>query len=363
MSGRFLPREGLTAEPIWRLIKATLLNPLLTLPILLYSNRSRDATTSQTTTTVLLQTTRALFYLGLTKWLSDLLSRGAVNNWRRDRYDWKREVIVVTGGSDGIGGRVVQHLARAQPGLKAIVVLDIQAPTYALPANAFFYSCDITSPSTVGQVAATIRAAHGDATVLINNAGVARGKTLLESSEADVRLTFDVNALAHYWLLHAFLPAMVAADHGMVVTVASLASYAPLPQMVDYASSKAAALSLHEGLAAELVTRYHAPRVRTVAVTQGFTRTALFEGYTNKSTWLMAALEVDTVAEAIVAQVLRGESAHLVLPATAAFVCGSRGWPLWFTTGMRKNGSDAMSVWKGRQVFVDEVLEGRYKKS
>ena len=66
----------------------------------------------------------------------------------------------------------------------------------------------------------------GEPTVLINNAGVARGKTILDSTERDVRFTFDVNALAHYWLAKEFLPDMIKKNHGMVVTVASLASWA-----------------------------------------------------------------------------------------------------------------------------------------
>ena len=97
---------------------------------------------------------------------------------------------------------------------------------------------------------------------------MARGKTILESSEADVRLTFDVNTMSHYWLVKEFLPSMIANNHGMVVTVASIAAYLCTAQMVDYASSKAAALSFHEGLSAELKTRYQAPKVRSVVITQ-----------------------------------------------------------------------------------------------
>jgi all-trans-retinol dehydrogenase (NAD+) len=56
---------------------------------------------------------------------------------------------------------------------------------------------------------------------------------------------------------------MVAANHGMIVTVASYAAYITVPNMTDYGASKAAALAFHEGLTAELKTRYQAPKVRT----------------------------------------------------------------------------------------------------
>lgn len=72
---------------------------------------------------------------------------------------------------------------------------------------------------------------------------------------------------------------MIEQNHGMIVTVASVAAYHTAPDMVDYAASKAASLAFHEGLTAELRVRYGARRVRTVVVNQGYTRTALFEGF------------------------------------------------------------------------------------
>lgn len=74
-------------------------------------------------------------------------------------------------------------------------------------------------------MAQQVRAEVGYPTVLINNAGVARGKSILEAKEKDVRFTFDVNTLAHYWLVQEFLPDMVENNHGMIVTVASIASW------------------------------------------------------------------------------------------------------------------------------------------
>lgn len=185
----------------------------------------------------------------------------------------------------------------AEKGVKT-VILDVQDLTYPKPATASFYKCDITSPSAIADAAASIRREIGEPTVLVNNAGVARGKTILDSTEADIRLTFDVNTLAHYFLAKEFLPSMVRGNHGCVVTVASLAAYVCAPNMVDYASSKAASLSFHEGLTAELVTRYNAPKVRTVLVTQGYTDTALFKGF-GTGDFLSPVLKAETVAEEV----------------------------------------------------------------
>lgn len=147
---------------------------------------------------------------------------------------------------------------------------------------------------------------------------------------------FDVNTLSHYWLAQEFLPDLIAANHGMVVTVASQAGYTVTPNMVDYSASKAAAIAFHEGLAAELVTRYDAGRVRSVLVTQGFTRTGLIGVLTPEDTWFNPLLYPESVAEGIVAQVLKGESGRVVVPGSAGYLCHRlRGYPLWIQHGLR----------------------------
>lgn len=145
---------------------------------------------------------------------------------------------------------------------------------------------------------------------------------------------------------------MVERNHGMIVTVASLAGYVTAPSMVDYAASKSAAIAFHEGLAAELVTHYKAPKVRTVLMCQGYTRTKLFEGFDSK------ALFPETVAEEVVKAVLGGKSKHVVLPELAWGVAPKiRGFPVWMQYGMRKRMDNMMKGWKGRQVVQPSETE------
>lgn len=59
----------------------------------------------------------------MVEYLGDKVS----NNWASDAYDWKKEIVVVTGGSDGIGAIVVKLLA--EKGIK-VAVLDVQELTY-----------------------------------------------------------------------------------------------------------------------------------------------------------------------------------------------------------------------------------------
>ncbi|KAH8814899.1 hypothetical protein F5884DRAFT_664822 [Xylogone sp. PMI_703] len=350
MHNGWLPREGLSIDPIGRLIKRTALNPALTLPLILlahYTKKGEDLSILHPTA---FRRLKSLFYLGLVRWASNYLSRRALNNGVSDKYDWDKEIVVVTGGAGGIGGHIVKLLAKRN--IK-VVVLDVIPMTFEAPSHVYYFKCDITSPTTIAAVAKEIRSNIGTPTILISNAGVARGKTVLDSTEKDIRFTFDVNTLAHYWLAQEFLPAMVENNHGMIVTVASLAAYAGVPGMVDYSSSKAAALSFHEGLAAELKTKYNAPKVRTVIVNQGYTKTPLFAGFNSGNPFLLPPLEPETVAEGIVKQVLSGESGQVVLPGFGVTMMFLRGMPHWYQLGARNGSKDAMTKWHGRQVIKD----------
>lgn len=123
-----------------------------------------------------------------------------------------------------------------------------------------YVKTDLSSVDSIVEAAQVVRTTVGNPTILINNAGVCRGKPILEATDADLRLVFEVNTLSHWAMMREFLPAMVEKNHGHVVTVASIGAYVQAPRMVDYNASKAAALSFHEGLKLELKHLYKAEK-------------------------------------------------------------------------------------------------------
>lgn len=324
---------GFSADVVSHVLHHTILSPWKILPILAlaqYTTKGRELLESRPQ---LLNALKALASIAVISRLSAWLDRRTINNGVSDHYDWNREIVVLTGGSGGIGQRIAQLLGSR--GIK-VAILDITPPTNPLPNSVRFYECNITSPPAIAEAATKIRASFGRPTILINNAGILTGKTILATTEATTRRMFDVNTLAHYWLAQEFLPDMISSNHGMIVTVASQAGYIVTPNMVDYSASKAAAIAFHEGLAAELVTRYQAPRVRTVLVTQGFTRTALIANLTPEDTFVNPLLWPETVAESVVGQVLRGESGHVLVPGVAGSIAQRlRGYPLWIQHSLR----------------------------
>ena len=77
-------------------------------------------------------------------------------------------------------------------------------------------------------------------------------QTLSISITEKIELTFKVNALAHFWTLKAFLPGMVEARKGHLVSIASLAGLFGNAKLVDYCASKFAAVGIAESLLFEL---------------------------------------------------------------------------------------------------------------
>ncbi|KAF6791392.1 hypothetical protein CMUS01_16231 [Colletotrichum musicola] len=271
---------------------------------------------------------------------NSLLSSAVLNNFTRDRYDWRRELVLVTGGSGGLGDMLVRKLAKD---CVKVVSIDVVPPVTPLPSNAYFYQTDITNSQSIKEAADKIRQDHGDPTVLVNNAGVMKLTTILDETEEQIRHVFDVNIVASFLVLKEFLPAMVKQNHGHVVTVASMASFVTGVQNVDYACSKAAALVLHEGLAQELRHRYKAPKVRTSIIHPTYVRTALIDKVHRSGKFKATILEPEDVVDRIFKQVKSGRSGQVYLPDSFSRAVGARAWPNWAQEALRNAHKDDLS--------------------
>ncbi|KAJ5552720.1 NAD(P)-binding protein [Penicillium frequentans] len=191
----------------------------------------------------------ALGFIGLGYRVNAYLSTRALNDATATLpWESEREIVVVTGGSSGIGAAIVELLA--QWDIKPLI-LDVTEPREELMIiidddgieHIFFYQIDLANPEAIISVAGKVRSEHGDPTILINNAGIEFNKPILGLSESQIRRTFDVNILAHFLLAQGFLPAMVPRNHGHVVSVASLASFTTSAINVNYACTRSAALA------------------------------------------------------------------------------------------------------------------------
>lgn len=132
---------------------------------------------------------------------------------------------------------------------------DIDGNTNVLTAERElirYYQCDVTSREDIHNAAEAIRSDLGAPSILVNNAGIGNAYTILDIPTKALKDMFDINLISHWSTIQEFLPDMIAKKKGHVMSVASLASFVALAGAVDYSATKAALLSLHEGLTQEL---------------------------------------------------------------------------------------------------------------
>ncbi|KAL4884478.1 hypothetical protein BJY04DRAFT_215444 [Aspergillus karnatakaensis] len=282
------------------------------------------------TTLALVATIQAL------KSLNKYLTRQVQNHWTPPRpWDASQELILVTGGSSGIGHQIILDLSAL--GVR-VIIFDIQDPPSPLPPNAHFYKTDLTLPSSIASSAALLRQEHGDPTVLINNAGVGTKAPILSTPENQIRAVFNVNVLAHFWTVKEFLPAMLESDHGHVVTVASMASFTTSAELVPYCCSKAAALAFHEGVGQEVRYCYGEKKggVRTSIIHPLWVQTPMIKAMVQKgSLFKQPVLTVEEVSRAVVQQIVRGNGGQLCLPGSYGMGAMVRGLPGWIQEWVR----------------------------
>lgn len=243
--------------------------------------------------------------------------------------------VLITGGGSGIGrlmgigmgrlgGRIV--LWDIDPDALDRVTREIKEAT---GRDAHGYVCDISDREQVHEVADRVRTEVGSVDVLVNNAGVVAGRPFLDNPDENVERTFGVNALGLFWVTKAFLPDMVARDHGHLVTVISASAITSPPRLSDYGASKWAAAGFEEAVRNEL--RVIAPGVRTTAVFPYYIDTGMFGGVApNRVPWLLPIQEPRRVVTKIVDGILR-DKRRLVIPPVQVLGWVNRWMPVdWY---------------------------------
>ncbi|OIW29096.1 NAD(P)-binding protein [Coniochaeta ligniaria NRRL 30616] len=267
------------------------------------------------------------------------LSRRVVNNSCTDRtWDWKKEIVVITGGSSGIGASVVSKLE--EKNIK-VIILDRNKPPSQGP-NTFFVECNLAELGAITTAAAHIRTKYGHPTVLINNAGFSNNKPLIDVTEQNLHSVFAVNVIAPILLSQEFLPAMIERNHGHIVNIASMASFSTQATNVDYGCTKAAVLSFHEGLLQELRHLYKAPAVRASIVHPSYVRTPLVADLLKKGNMESVTVEPEDVSGAVIRALYSGYGSQIVVPPHLTWVARLRSFPVWMQEKIRDGMSTMM---------------------
>jgi len=180
----------------------------------------------------------------------------------------KGSVVLITGATGAIAQALISALeARGAAKIYAAArdISGLTASAHLVPIK-----MDVTSDDDVVKAAALA----ADVTLLINNAGVNHNTAFMLAPDlAIAREEIEINYLAPLRLTRAFAPALIQ-NRGAVLNVLTILARVNLPLMGSYCASKAAGLSLTQGLRGELMPK----GVRVVAALPGAVDTRMTAG-------------------------------------------------------------------------------------
>ncbi|MET8356616.1 SDR family oxidoreductase [Micromonospora sp. NPDC005171] len=213
-------------------------------------------------------------------------------------------VAIVTGASSGIGAATARRLAAEgfhvlAAARRAERLTELVAEITAAGGQATAVTCDITSDESVARLAEAAAQAPGPVTLLVNNAGGARGLDPVESgSVADWQWMYDVNVLGTLRVTQALLPALEASGSGTIVVVSSTAGLTVYEGGGGYTAAKHAQTAIAGTLRLELCGR----PLRVIEIDPGMVKTeefglVRFEGDAERAAAVYAGVPGPLVAE------------------------------------------------------------------
>jgi 3-oxoacyl-(acyl-carrier-protein) reductase len=158
-------------------------------------------------------------------------------------------VVLVTGGSKGIGRGIAARLQRSGHRVAA---------TYRsgdVPADVFGVLCDVTDPDQVEAAFTEVEGALGPVEVVIANAGITRDGLVLRMSDDDWDAVLRTNLTGAFRVARRAARPMVRARFGRIIFISSVVGQLGSAGQVNYAASKSGLVGLARSLARELGSR------------------------------------------------------------------------------------------------------------
>ena len=233
--------------------------------------------------------------------------------------------VLITGAGSGLGRALALRYAMAGGAVAcADIVLERAAETVAMLPGAGHaaFEADVGSDASFDALRDTVNGWIGvDAgiDVLVNNAGIASGGAMVDTTMVEWREVLEINLLGVVRGCRAFLPGMLERGRGQILNIASFAALAGAPSIMSYGVAKAGVVALSEQLRAEL----HGTNVSVAVACPSFFQTNLLQNWRGAARMQGFARQrmerstdtLDAVADRIFAAAERGD--FLILPTRA----------------------------------------------
>lgn len=171
-----------------------------------------------------------------------------------DSAEFKGQVAIVTGGSQGIGREIALELA--EMGADLVLASRTEAKLEAVASEvrqrgreALALVADVATKEGPRSIYDRTLARFGRVDILINNAGKGHAKPMLDLTEEDWQASFDLNFWSAVRLSLACVPHMKERGSGRIVNISSRVGRQPDPYFAAYAASKAALINFSKNLA------------------------------------------------------------------------------------------------------------------
>ena len=193
---------------------------------------------------------------------------------RRDPLDLAGKVVLITGGSRGLGLALARAFAKYGASI-AICARDrneLEVSKRDLAnrgADVLTVVCDVSDEAQVGHMIAAVIARYGRLDVVVNNAGVIQVGPVEAMSIADFEKTMNVMFWGTVHTTLAALPHLRRRRKSRVINITSVGAKASIPHLVPYSCAKFAAAAFSEGMGAEL----QGTGVKVVTIAPGLMRT------------------------------------------------------------------------------------------
>ena len=197
-----------------------------------------------------------------------------------EQNDLQGRVAIVTGGGSGIGRAIAIRLAASGA---RIAVLDVQARDTVERVTehagvAAFVECDVTSQARVDSAFEEVANRFGRIGIVVNSAGIAHVGNVEQATADDVERLLAVNVKGVYNSLRAAVRAMKE-QGGVILNIASVASWVGIPDRFAYSMTKGAVLSMTRSVACD----YIGARIRCNSMSPARVHTPFVDGFIAKN--------------------------------------------------------------------------------